>query len=71
MGMSGSRYFEFAELLDSYQGAVRMRFLVEQQNPEVPPVELSTPVAAGAADVSPELLAAMSHHPGFPGIECD
>jgi len=64
--MGSSRYFELAELLYAYEGAVRARLVMEQQAQSGPPTlqQAQRPVIE---DVS--LLAAMTDHPGFPGIE--
>lgn len=61
MRLPSSRFFEFAELLPCYEGAVRvaLRRLVSVEQETAEPVD----------EMSPATLAAMSDHPGFPSIE--
>jgi hypothetical protein len=61
-----SRFFAFAERLPAYEGAVRAALMAKQ-----------VPTAASSPDrevsehpsVDVATVAAMSKHPGFPGIE--
>lgn len=82
MGMDSSRYFEFAELLKHYAGAVRARRVreeaaaapVQASPPPAPRVEPQRPAPTGGqgrtrlAIEDMSLMASLSKHPGFPGI---
>lgn len=64
-GLPSSRFFLWAERLPAYDGAVRAVLMAEQT--------ASAPAPARGVSAHPSVdvatLAAISDHPGFPGIE--
>lgn len=66
--LDAPRFYRWATQLPHYDGALRGRLRMEMARDKAAP----QPAAAASpapADVHPEVLAAMSDHPGFPGIE--
>jgi len=68
MSLPSSRYFQFAERLKFYDGAVRAALLTEAHPPLVEPGAGEEVASAPVID-DVSLIAELSDHPGFPGIE--
>lgn len=68
--LPSSRFFQWAERLPAYEGAVRAAFLAARAaSATSPPLG---PAGEGVSEPPPvdvATLAAISDHPGFPGIE--
>ena len=65
--LPSSRFFVWAERLPAYDGAVRLVLMAEQQ-PTLP-VPVQAPGARPPVIEDMALMAQISNHPGFPGIE--
>lgn len=69
MQLPSSRFFQFAERLVHYDGAVRHALAVEYAaaGPPPPPDDQSPAVVTGAG-VDVATVASLSQTPGFPGV---
>lgn len=67
--LSSSRFVEFAELLPSYQGAVRLAMEITKAQQSAQPIASVTQIGAKRPTIDAELLSELAPtRAGFPGV---